>query len=72
VEEYIKIGISDLNKGSYAMEDDNYAAIRYHLVRGLEYIVDQDVSHLLKIAQKDPHKDIRAFAEEIIQRRSEE
>ena len=70
MEEYINIGIKKGNEGPYSSEDDTYAAIRYHLVRGLEYVINKEISRLLNIAKKDPHKDIRAFAEEIIQRRS--
>jgi tetratricopeptide (TPR) repeat protein len=65
VEGFIKKGLEETGD-AYDMRNDNFAVIRYHLVRGLKYVDNKRAIELLQVAQKDPHDEVRAFANEIL------
>jgi hypothetical protein len=68
VQGFIKKGLeNDLSE--YNMENDNFAVIRYHLIRGLQFVKDKRAIDLLQTAKDDPHDEVRAFAEEILNKR---
>lgn len=63
---FIDIGLSKFNGRSYDAREDGFAAIRYHLVRALEHTNDRRAIHLLEKATKDPHFEVRKFAQQIL------
>ena len=65
VKRFINIGVSE----NYDQEKDNFAAIRYHLIRGLQYCPQDEVNELLKIGFEDPHPEVKAFANEIYKKK---
>ena len=66
---YINKGMDKIPKEKYRRVRDNFAIIRYHLVRGLEYCDCERADDLLKIALNDWHKEVAAFAQEIIEKK---
>jgi len=67
IEEEVINQLAELRENNeYDMHHDNFAAIRYHLVRGLKYVDNKRAIELLQVAQKDPHDEVRAFANEIL------
>lgn len=58
----IHLGITEV----YNQENDNFAIIRYHLVRGHKYCPQSEAIDLLKIGINDPHNDAKAFAIEVL------
>jgi len=71
VKHFINYGIEEASAKKYNPERDNFAVIRYHFVRGLEYCKEDIALELLNQALLDPHDEIKAFAEEMIKRKSE-
>jgi len=69
IEHLIKIGLDNYNPANYKEAKDNIGIIRYHFVRGLEFCDSAKSVELLKIAQNDPHSEIRAFANEILNKK---
>lgn len=65
VQHFISIGIGE----NYQEDSDNFAVIRYHLIRGLQHCSQSDADNLLKIGKRDPHKEVKAFAVEISKER---
>jgi hypothetical protein len=65
VEKFINKGLENLDN-TYDVRCDNFAIIRYHLVRGLRYVNSNKAVELLTIAKSDPHDEVRAFAGEIL------
>ena len=65
VENFINKGLDDIGD-TYDMRYDNFAIIRYHLVRGLRYVNNDKAIKLLNIAKDDFHYEVSAFAEEIL------
>lgn len=59
---YIQLGVHD----DYNKDKDGYAPIRYHLVRGLKYCPQPEAEKLLRLALQDPHSEVKAFAQEIL------
>jgi tetratricopeptide (TPR) repeat protein len=68
---FIDKGI-DKPADTYDMRYDNFAVIRYHLVRGLQYVNTPKAIELLNIAKKDLHDDVKKFAEEILNKKQPE
>jgi hypothetical protein len=66
VQNYIHYGLEEITLNNYDQKNDNFAAIRYHLVRGLKHSKSEEAKELLMIALNDPHEEVRAFAEEIL------
>lgn len=71
VEKFINYGIEANSTADYDQENDNFAAIRYHLVRGLKHSESEKAKDLLKIALNDPHNEVKAFANEILNKKNE-
>jgi len=71
VEKFINYGIEANFKDNYDQENDNFAAIRYHLVRGLKHCENPKAKELLMTALKDPHNEVKAFANEILNNKNE-
>lgn len=67
VKHFINKGIEDEGLlSNYSKDDDRFAAVRYHLVRGLRFSQSETARELLKTASHDPHNEVRAFADAII------
>ncbi len=66
VKHFINSGIENGVPIIYEVEDDNFAILRYHLVRGLQYVNSNTAIRLLEIALNDPHSEVKAFAKEIL------
>lgn len=71
VEKFINYGIEANSKDNYDQENDNFAAIRYHLVRGLKHCENSKANELLMTALNDPHNEVKAFANEILNKKNE-
>jgi hypothetical protein len=71
VEKFINYGIETNSSDNYQQENDNFAAIRYHLVRGLKHCENTKAKELLITALKDPHNEVKAFANEILNNKNE-
>lgn len=71
VKSFISKGIEYIDTNNYDEKEDKFAAIRYHLVRGLRYTNNPIAIGLLKSALKDPHKEVKAFAYEILAMKNE-
>ncbi len=69
VRHLLTIGLPSDPTGSYAPKEDIFAAVRYHVVRGLRYCPAGNADVLLQSALLDPDYEVRAFAQEIIRRR---
>jgi tetratricopeptide (TPR) repeat protein len=68
VSKFIYKGLDNSNE-RYDMRLDNFAIIRYHLVRGLQYVNNNESIELLKIAKNDLHDEVRKFAKEILNKK---
>lgn len=66
IEKLITLGLEGLSKRNYNPKEDNFAAVRYHAVRGLKYTKGDKTMELLKLGMADYHKEIRAFAKDIL------
>jgi hypothetical protein len=71
VENFINYGIETNSSDNYEQENDNFAAIRYHLVRGLKHCKNAKAKELLMTALEDPHNEVKAFANEIFNKKNE-
>ncbi len=71
VEKFINYGIETNSTDNYDQENDNFAAIRYHLVRGLKHCESTKAKELLMTALNDPHNEVKAFANEILNKKNE-
>ena len=69
VQGFINYGIEKGATMDYNPEKDNFAAIRYHLVRGLRYAESEQAEALLRQALQDPHHEVKAFAYEVLQQK---
>lgn len=49
----------------YHYDNDNFAVIRYHFVRGLRWVKPETAAPMLRKALEDPHPEIRAFAQSL-------
>lgn len=64
---FVTIGRPDLaGEDTYYAGEDKLAVIRYHAVRGLRFCEGEEAMALLKLALKDPHEEVRVFAEEAL------
>lgn len=66
VKHFIYSGIEDGIPENYNDENDNFAILRYHLVRGLKFVNSNIAIRLLEIALDDPHHEVKQFAKEIL------
>ena len=62
VSSFINLGLEDFSEANYKPEEDGFASIRYHLVRGLRFCQGELKNQLLITAQTDPHSEVRQFA----------
>ena len=69
VQGFINYGIEEGATMDYDPEKDKFAAIRYHLVRGLRYAESEQAKALLVRALQDPHHEVKVFAHEVLQRK---
>ena len=69
LEQLITKGLETYSEETYKEKKDNLGVIRYHLVRGLAFCNSKKSYDLLKQAENDPHREIRAFASEILSKR---
>jgi hypothetical protein len=67
VDHFINFGIDDC-KDQYNQDDDDFVALRYHLISGLQYCNQVNVLELLNKAKRDPHSAIQEIKEEIIKK----
>jgi hypothetical protein len=70
VKHFINAGIKEFNTINYNEENDKFAVIRYHLIRGLKYLNSKLAKDLLTKALEDPHSDVKAFASEILNKKN--
>lgn len=68
LEKAITLGLPLKDPRGYSESDDKLAPIRYHAVLGLKHCKSAAAQMLLERATKDPHSEIRAFANEILER----
>jgi len=71
VEHFINYGIEDNLENNYKQDTDNFAVIRYHLIRGLKFVNNKKSIDLLTKAMNDPHTEVKAFAIEILNIKNE-
>jgi len=71
VEKFISKGIENYNAQKYSEKNDYFVCIRYHFIRGLRYFNGEKVMKLLNKAQKDPHREVRNIATEMLKRRKD-
>ena len=63
---FVTCGIETTVVEDYDEANDNFSVIRYHLVRGLKYCTSPIAVELLHIAKNDFHREVTAFAYEIL------
>ena len=62
VQHFISLGLDEELMDPYIKEQDGFAPVRYHLVRGLSFCEKQTALPLLRKALHDPHDEVRLFA----------
>lgn len=67
IERLATLGIETQKRILYLPKNDRYSVIRYHAIRGLKYTSGSKTVDLLKVGLKDPHKEIKAFSESILE-----
>lgn len=65
VKHFIMLGLNGLDLDTYDYNKDNFAIIRYHLVRGMRHVKKELAREILETAMRDPHPEIKTFATEI-------
>lgn len=68
VESFIDFGLDPSKEYRY-YEKDPYAAVRNHLVRGLDHSQSEKAKELLKVAVNDPNKEVSTSAVEILKQK---
>ena len=71
VKHFINKGIEGSSLDDYDERNDDFAPVRYFLVRGLKFSQSETAKELLKIAANDPHSGVKAIAIEILDKMNE-